>query len=280
MHSFLLQADLLQTGNSLLQKLTDSFVPFIPKIIGALAFYLVGSWIIGKLSVVLKNVLTRKQYDPSLQSFLVSLTKIILTVLLVISIFGILGVDTTAFAALLVGAGVAIGSALNGTLGNFAGGIMMLVFKPFKIGDLVEAQGVTGTIIEQGVFATTLVTPENKTVIVPNGPLSTGIITNYTTHGFLRVDMEVTVDSSTPLETVRTVIFAALKNQPKVLTTPAPEVNILKSNGATYTLAVRPYCQQPDYWAVFFQSQEQIKQALDKEGIVTAVPQRIIVSQQ
>ncbi|HVM87382.1 MAG TPA: mechanosensitive ion channel domain-containing protein [Puia sp.] len=193
MRYFLLQADLINQGTGIASKFLNSVIAYMPKILGAVLFYVTGSWIIGRLAAFLSKTLNAKKFDPSLRSFLVSFFKIICLVLLVITIFGILGVDTSSFAALIVGAGVAIGSALNGTLGNFAGGVMMLIFKPFKIGDIIEAQGVTGTVTEQGVFNTTLLAPDNKTVILPNGPLSTGVITNFNKHGNLRVDLTMAV---------------------------------------------------------------------------------------
>ena len=134
----------------------DKVLNYAPNVVGAIVCYIIGSWLIGKLVSMMRKVLIRRSYDASLQTFLVSLVKVALTILLLVSIAGILGVDTTAFGALIVGAGVAIGSALNGTLGNLAGGVMMLVFKPFKVGDMIEAQGITGVVTEQGVFSTTV----------------------------------------------------------------------------------------------------------------------------
>ncbi|HQW46433.1 MAG TPA: mechanosensitive ion channel, partial [Chitinophagaceae bacterium] len=182
----LLQSNLLSDSLSYIDIIKAYAISYIPKIAGAILFYIIGSWIINRLVLLLKKILFKRNYDPSLQTFLVSLVKVVLTILLLISIAGILGADTTAFSALIVGAGVAIGSALNGTLGNFAGGVMLLVFKPFKVGDMIEAQGITGVVTEQGVFNTTVLTAENKTVYLPNGALSTNTIANYTTHGSLR----------------------------------------------------------------------------------------------
>lgn len=249
---------------------------YAPKIIGAVLFYIIGSWIIGKISNGMRRVLSRETYDASLQTFLVSLVKVALNILLLISIAGILGVDTTAFGALLVGAGVAIGSALNGTLGNFAGGVMMLIFKPFKVGDLIEAQGITGTVIEQGVFSTTVLTPENKTVYIPNGPLSTGVISNYTTHGHLRVDMTMAIATGTDIEKARVSAIKAMKQHPKVMESPTPVVTVLKIGDGMVTLAIRPYCAQQDYWDVFFGCQELIKKQWDVDGVECPTPTKIV----
>lgn len=188
-----------------------------------------------------------------------------------------IGIDITSFAAILAGAGLAIGAALNGSLGNLAGGVMMLVFKPFKVGDLIEAQGTIGTVIEQGVFATTVLTPDNKTTIIPNGPLSTGVITNYTSHGNLRVDLTMAIALDQDIDKARTVAIEAMLNHPKVLKTPAPEVSVLKIGDGMCTLAVRPYTLQADYWDVYFGTQELVKKAFDANKIEGPTPTRIII---
>ncbi|MBS1935676.1 MAG: mechanosensitive ion channel family protein, partial [Bacteroidetes bacterium] len=241
-------------------------------------FYVIGSWIIGRLASVLQKVLYARKFEPSLQTFLVSFFKILCLVLLIITIFSILGVDTSSFAALIVGAGVAIGSALNGTLGNFAGGVMLLIFKPFKIGDIIEAQGSAGTVIEQSVFNTTLLTPDNKTVILPNGPLSTGVITNFNTHGNLRVDLTMAIAPDMSIDKARAVATEAMLKHSKVLTTPKPEVSVMKVADGMITLAIRPYTTQADYWDVYFGVQELVKNAFDANGIAGPVPHRVIIS--
>lgn len=278
MRLYFLQAEeLVSKGTNIASKFIDSAIAYAPKIIGAIIFYIIGSWIIGRLGILLKKTLSAKKFDPSLQTFLVSFFKILCLVLLIITIFGILGVDTSSFAALIVGAGIAIGSALNGTLGNFAGGVMMLIFKPFKIGDIIEAQGMAGTVIEQGVFNTTLLTPDNKTVILPNGPLSTGVITNFNTHGNLRVDLSMAVSLDTSIDKARTVAVQAMLTHPKVLKDPAPEVSVLKVGDGMVTLAVRPYTTQGDYWDVYFGVQEAVKTAFDLNGISGPIPHRVII---
>lgn len=263
-------------ASSYADKIMNLGLEFAPKLVGAVLFYIIGSWVIGKLSSATRKLLSKETYDASLQTFLVSLVKVALNILLLISIAGILGVDTTAFGALLVGAGVAIGSALNGTLGNFAGGVMMLIFKPFKVGDLIEAQGITGTVIEQGVFSTTVLTPENKTVYIPNGPLSTGVISNYTTRGHLRVDITMAIAPSMDVESARTSAMKAMKQHPKIMETPAPEVSVLKIGDGMVTLAIRPHCTQQDYWDVFFGTQELIKKQWNEDGIEGPTPTQIV----
>jgi len=259
-----------------MDRIRDFALAFAPKVAGAIIILLIGSWVIGKIISVIRKIINARDYDPSLETFILSLVRVILNVLLFLSVAGILGVDTTAFSALIVGAGVAIGSALNGTLGNFAGGVMMLIFKPFRVGDMIEAQGVTGVVTEQGVFNTTVLTPDHKTVYVPNGPLSTGIITNYTTHGSLRVDLTMAIAGDQDIEKARRVAIDALLTHPRVMKTPSPEVAVLKVADGMVSLAVRPYCVQADYWDVYFGSTERVKIAWDREGIQGPIPQQVV----
>jgi small conductance mechanosensitive channel len=263
---------------SYVDKIKNFALDYAPKIVGAIVFYLIGSWIIGKLINIIRKVLTKRQYDASLQSFLVSLVKVALTILLLVSLAGILGVDTTAFSALIVGAGVAIGSALNGTLGNLAGGVMMLVFKPFKVGDMIEAQGITGVVTEQGVFSTTVLTADNKTVYVPNGPLSTGVITNYTAHGNLRVDITMAISPGQNLDAAKSSAINSVLKHPKVLQDPAPSVSVSKVADGMVTLSIQPFCVQQDYWDVFFGCTELIKKGWDNDGVAGPTPTRLIIN--
>ena len=214
---------------------------FAPKIIGAVLVYIIGSFIIRKLANMVSTVMNRINYDKSLQGFLISLMKVMLNIMLILSIASMIGIDITSFAALLAGAGMAIGAAQNGSLGNLAGGVKVLIFKPFKVGDIIEAQGVTGIITEQGVFATIILTGDNKTIIIPNGPLSTGVITNYNTHGNLRVDLNIAIALDQDIDIARKVAIDAMLSHPKVLKTPAPEVSVLKVADGMCSLAILPY---------------------------------------
>lgn len=267
----------LQNGFDLATKLQDLAFSFLPKIAGAVLVYLIGSFIIRKLVNMLSKVMEHRQFDNTLRGFLMSLLKVVLNVLLILSIASMIGVDITSFAALLAGAGLAIGAALNGSLGNLAGGVMILIFKPFKVGDLIEAQGAIGTVLEQGIFATTILTPDNKTTILPNGPLSTGTITNYTTHGNLRVDLVMAIALDQDVDKARALAIEAMLSHPKVLKTPAPEVKVLKVGDGMCSLAVRPYTLQADYWDVYFGAQELVKKAWDTAGIQAPIPARIII---
>lgn len=265
------------TGFNLVAKLQDLAFAFAPKLVGAILVYIIGTFVIKKLSNVITAIMQRKNYDKSLQTFLTSLIKVMFTILLVLSIASMIGIDITSFAAILAGAGLAIGAALNGSLGNLAGGVMMLVFKPFKVGDLLEAQGVMGTVVEQGVFATTVLTGDNKTIIIPNGPLSTGVITNYSTYGNLRVDLGIAISLDQDIDKARAVATEAMLSHPKVLKTPAPEVNVLKIADGMCSLTIRPYTVQADYWDVYFGVQELVKKAFDANNIQGPTPTRIVI---
>lgn len=261
-----------------LEKFKAKAIDYAPTLITAILVLGIGLWVIKLISKMLSKLMQAKHYDASLQTFLLSLFKVSMNILLIITVAGMLGINTTSFAALIAGAGLAIGAALNGSLGNLAGGVMMLVFKPFKVGDLIEAQGVVGNVQEIGIFTTTIITPENKTAIVPNGPLSTNIITNYTTAGYLRVDTMMAIAPDMNIDKAREVAITAIAAHPKVLQDPKPDVAVLKVADGMITLAIRPYCKQADYWDVFFGIQELVKKAWDADGIAGPTPTRIIIN--
>jgi small conductance mechanosensitive channel len=244
-------------------KITHLIVSYTPKLIGAAIVYLIGSVIIKWVANVLTRILHAKSIDKSLQSFLSSLVKTMLNILLLLTVFGMLGVNLTSFAAILAGLAVGVGSALNGTLGNFAGGVMMLLFKPFKVGDLIEAQGHTGLVKEQGIFNTFLLSAENKTIILANGALSTGTIVNYSTQGSLRLETLIEVNGAIELPLARDVAMKALSTIKGVLATPVPEISVVKIGEGTITLAIRMYCHAKDYDSVHGQVLEVILKAFD-----------------
>ena len=278
MHSLIQITEATSKTVDFLAKAKSWIFSYLPSLIGAILVYIVGSWLINWVGRILQKAMLRKQYDASLQSFLHSLVKILLRVLLLLTIFGMLGVNLTAFGALLAGLGIAIGAALNGSLGNFAGGVMLLIFKPFKVGDLIEAGGQTGVVHELGIFNTVLLTPENKTVILPNGPVSTGTIINYTTHGNLRVDITMAIAPDQDITRAKEIAVAVLQQHPKVLADPAVSVNVLKIGDGMVTLAIRPFALQPDYWDVFFGGQELVKKAWDEAGIQGPIPQVVHIN--
>ena len=248
-----------------------------PKIIGAIVLYIIGSFVIKKLMGIMGKVMTKNNYDESLQKFLLNLGGWALKIFLIISVIGILGVDTASFAAVIAAAGLAIGLALQGSLANFAGGVLLIIFKPYKIGDLIEAQGVIGVVKEIEIFTTKLTTPENKLAIVPNGAMGNGNIINYTAEGVIRVDTTVGIDYDEDIKTAKNVLLEVLTSNPKVLKDPAPSVNVANLGDSSVDLAVRPFCKPEDYWDVFFATVEGSKLALDEAGISIPYPHEVNV---
>ncbi|MDX2249297.1 MAG: mechanosensitive ion channel [Bacteroidia bacterium] len=242
----------------------------------ALITLLVGLWLIKWVARAAKKAMEIRDMDQTLRTFFGDLISVSLKAVLFISVAGILGIQTTSFVAILGAAGLAVGLALQGSLGNFAGGVLILIFRPFKVGDLIEAQGYTGHVTALNIFVTTLKTPDSKAVILPNGPLSNGSITNYTTINQLRVDLTVGVSYKTDIQLARAVIIEAMLKNPKVLRTPEPSVSVSELGDSSVVLAVRPYATVDDYWDVYFGTLEDVRNALDKAGIEIPFPQRVV----
>jgi small conductance mechanosensitive channel len=214
----------------------------------------------------------RRDLDVSLTLFLNSLLSIGFKVLLFISVAGILGIHTTSFVAVLGAASLAVGLALQGSLSNFAGGVLILFFKPFRVGDMIEAQGQMGRVKEILIFNTVIVTGENKTVIYPNGALSNGTIINHSRQGSLRVDITLDLPNTIDFMKFRTLALKTMADDPRVLTEPVPVVSVLKIAPAAFTVAMRPYTMVTDYWAVFFALQDKIKIAMDQNDVTKTPP--------
>ena len=245
------------------------------RVIGAIAIYLIGSWFFKKLIIAAKKIMVKREVDESLQKFLLNLLNWSLKILLIIAILAKLGVETTSFAAILAAAGLAVGMALQGSLGNFAGGVLIMLFKPFKIGDLIEAQGETGVVKEIEIFTTKLIGLSNKEIILPNGSLSNGTIINYSTQGTRRVDLVFGVSYDTDIKHAKEVLTQVLTSHPKVLKDPAPSVNVLELADSSVNFAVRPWAKSEDYWEVYFGITENVKQALDAAGIEIPYPHQV-----
>ncbi|WP_299891415.1 mechanosensitive ion channel domain-containing protein [uncultured Lacinutrix sp.] len=250
------------------------------KIIGAIIIWIIGSWIIKKITKTAGNLMSKKGYDESLRKFLLNLVGWILKILLILAILAKLGVETTSFAAILAAAGLAIGMALQGSLANFAGGVLLMIFKPIKIGDLIEAQGELGVVKEIEIFTTKIVSPTNKEIIIPNGTLSNGNITNYTTEGKLRVDLTIGVGYDEDIKKTKEVLMNVLTSNPKVLKDPAPSVNVSALAESSIDFAVRPYASVADYWDVYFGTLEQCKEALDAAGIEIPYPHSVEIQKE
>lgn len=250
------------------------------KVIGAILIWIVGAWVIKKITRTLRKVMSKSDYDESLQKFLSNLVSWGLKILLIITILGTLGVPTTSFAAILAAAGLAIGMALQGSLGNFAGGVLLMIFKPIKIGDLIEAQGELGVVKEIEIFTTKLTGLSNKEIIIPNGSLSNGNIVNYTTEGTRRVDLTIGVSYDADIKQTKEVLMNVLTSHPKVLKTPEPTVNVSELADSSVNFAVRPWCDTDHYWDVYFDITENVKVALDAAGIEIPYPHQVEIHKQ
>ena len=244
-----------------------------PKVLMVIVLFFFGLWVIKRIESGLRKVMTKRKLDPSLIPFLVTMIDIGLKVLLIITLAGLLGFPTTSFVAILGAAGLAVGLALQGTLANFAGGVLILIFKPFRVGDLIEAQGEKGNVKEIQIFVTIINTPENKTVIIPNGAISNGNITNYTVEGVIRVDLTFGISYDSDIRKAKEVLLKIMQNHPKVLKDPAPFVGVSALADSSVNLAVRPYTHPNDYWDVYFAVYEAGKIALDEAKITIPFPQ-------
>ncbi len=252
-------------------------IAYAPRIVGAVLIFIIGLWTINYISRLINKAMNREGMDTSLRSFLSSLISVGLKIFLIITAAGVLGIQTTSFVAVLGAAGLAVGLALQGSLANFAGGVLTLTFKPYVVGDVIEAQGQVGQVLEIQIFNTILLTPNNKTVILPNGAVSNGTIVNQTRHGNLRVEFQVTVGNDVDLPQVREIILAAINSHPKVLKTPAATVDVVKILGGI-TLAVHPYTLPGDVDAVSSEGQALVNTALEKNGIHAPVPAQISIN--
>lgn len=248
---------------------------FGPKLLTAILIYVIGAWIIKKIVKTARKVMSKSKYDESLQRFLLDLVSWGLKVFLIIIVISRLGVDVTTFAAVIAAAGLAVGLALQGSLSNFAGGVLLMIFKPYRIGDLIEAQGVLGVVKGIEIFTTKLVTPQNKLAIIPNGAMANGNIINYTAEGKMRVDTVIGVGYGEDIKKTKEVLLKVLTTNPKVLQDPAPSVNVLELADSSVNFAVRPFCKPEDYWDVYFATYENCKLALDAAGIEIPYPHQV-----
>lgn len=261
------------------QKYADLVLNFIKlyalNVIIAILILIIGLWFVKKLVKISKKLMVKNGVDITLQKFLGDLLGWGLKVLVFITAISQLGVETTSFIAILGAAGLAVGLALQGSLANFAGGALIMIFKPFKVGDLIEAQGEIGTVKEIQIFVTKIISPGNKLVIVPNGILSNGNIKNYTELGMLRVDLTFGVSYDSDIKKTKEVLMQVLKSNDNVLQDPAPSVNVSELADSSVNFAVRPWATPANYWDVYFETIEATKLALDKAGIEIPYPHHV-----
>lgn len=255
-------------------------IDFGPKLISAILIWIIGSWMIKMIIKGFRKAMNKAAYDESLKKFLINLVSWVFKIVLIIVVLGTVGVETTSFAAILAAAGLAIGLALQGSLGNFAGGVLIMIFKPIKIGDLIEAQGEVGVVKEIEIFTTKLTGLSNKEIIIPNGALSNGNIVNYSTAGTRRVDLVYGVGYDSDIKLTKAVFEKVLSAHPKILKEPAPTIALSELGDSSLNFVVRPWCNAEDYWAVYFDITEQVKEALDVAGIEIPYPHQVEIRKQ
>lgn len=284
-HLSLLQAAPIESGKEVIEAVKtgkmDEFIEQIiilgteagKSILLAAIVAVIGYYIVRFINNMVARILERRNVEPTVQTFLKSFVNITLLILLILTVVSTLGVNTTSLAALLASAGLAVGMALSGNLQNLAGGIILLLFKPYKVGDYIEAQGVSGTVKAIQIFHTILTTPDNKELFIPNGALSSGNITNYSKNDLRRVDMVVSVEYGTDTEKVKQVTRELLRSDSRILKDPAPfvAVNELGDNGVFFS--IRVWVNGSDYWNVFFDTNERIYNEFNKQGIGFPFPQ-------
>lgn len=261
------------------QKYLDMALEFIKdntmNVVAALVIVIIGLWVTKKIVKITRKIMEKRGVDETLQKFLGDLLGWTLKILVFITAISQVGVETTSFIAILGAAGLAVGLALQGSLSNFAGGALIMIFKPFKVGDLIEAQGELGVVKEIQIFVTKIVSPGNKLVIIPNGILSNGNIKNYTEEGKLRVDLTIGVSYDANIKETKDVLMNVLTSNKKVLNDPAPTVNVSELADSSVNFAVRPWATPDHYWDVYFEVTESVKLALDEAGIEIPYPHQV-----
>lgn len=251
----------------------NTIIPIITSIALAIVTLIIGKIIIKKTVKLVKKNMERRGTDITLRPFFITMLNFGLQAILYVTVIGILGIETTSFAAILASIGLAIGMAFSGTLQNFSGGVMILVFKPFKVGDVIEAQAYLGTVKEIQIFVTVLTTPDNKTIIIPNGPLSNGSLVNYTTQTTRRVDWTFGIGYGDNTDKAREVLNSLINSDPRILKDPEPLVAVSELANSSVNFTVRCWVNSPDYWTVFFDMNEKVYNTFNKEGLHIPFPQ-------
>ncbi|MBE7379918.1 MAG: mechanosensitive ion channel [Leptolyngbya sp. SIO1E4] len=259
-----------------IEVLQDLVTRFGLNLIAAIVIFLIGQWIAKRVRWLVRRLMSKGNMDPTLISFVSMLTYYLILAFVVIASLNRLGIQTASLIAVVGAAGLAVGLALQGSLSNFAAGVLIIIFRPFNVGDLIEAADVLGTVEEIQLFTTALITLDNKRVTVPNASLIGGNITNYTVTGKLRVDTVIGVAYDADIDRVKQVISEVLSSDPLVLQEPAPTIAVMELADSSVNFAVRPWAQPENYWSVYFNTYENVKKRLDAEGITIPFPQRDI----
>jgi small conductance mechanosensitive channel len=261
-------------GQATADHIIASLTQFAISVVAALAILIVGLWLAKKTKIIFSTLLTAKGVDATLIGFSASMLYGAIVVFVIIASIGKLGVNTTSFAAVIAAAGLAIGLALQGSLSNFASGVLLILFKPFKVGDFIKAGGEAGTIVEVGLLTTELKTPDNVKIIMPNSCIMGGSITNISAHPTRRVDMTVGVSYGDDLNQAKQIMLDLLAADERVLKDPAPQVAVANLGDSSVDFVVRPWVNAADYWAVKFDFTQAVKEKFDAEGVSIPFPQR------
>ncbi len=255
------------TIEEIVKYLTSAGLTIGATIIKVALIWVIGRWLSKRLVSIVKTLMAKRDTDASIQTFLVSLIDIVALIVLIIIIISVVGIDTSSFIALFASAGVAIGMALSGTLQNFAGGVMVLLFRPYKVGDYIEAQGQAGTVKEIQIFNTLLQTPDNRIIIVPNGPISTGIINNYSREATRRVDFSFSISYGDDFELAKKVLMEIIEKDARILKTPEPFIEVGAMAASSINITVRVWCNAADYWGIFFDMNKAVYATFPAKGL-------------
>lgn len=256
---------------------TKMAIEYAPNLALAIVTLVIGIWVINAVVKFLKKTMTKREADPSLIPFLGSLANVILKAMLFISVASMVGIQTTSFVAILGAMGLAVGLALQGSLGNFAGGVLILMFKPFKVGDVIDAQGFLGSVTGIQIFNTILHTPDNKKIIIPNGAISSGPITNYSAEDKRRVDLLFGIGYGDDIKKAKDILSKIIAEDSRIINEPAePFIAVKELGDSSVNIVVRAWANASDYWGIYFDMQEKVKLTFDKEGISIPFPQRDI----
>jgi small conductance mechanosensitive channel len=260
--------------SSILNKVWELVTIYGIKVLAAIAIFIVGRWVAKALSNMIRRMMRKGALDQTIRRFVANMAYIVLMIFVVLAALSQLGIQTTSFIAILGAAGLAVGLALQGSLANFASGFLMIIFRPIRVGDFIEGAGTAGTVEEIAIFTTTLVTPDNKTVIVPNGSLTGDNIVNWTLKGTRRVDMTMGIGYDDDIDKARQIMQDVMAEDDRILKDPAPQIAVVELADSSVNFVVRPWAKASDYWGVYMTTTENIKKAFDANGISIPYPQR------
>lgn len=261
---------------AILEKIYGMLAVYGIRIIAAAAILIIGIWVAKLFRKITKNILKKRDMDPTLGSFVGSLIYYAMIVFVVLAALAQLGIQTTSFIAVIGAAGLAIGLALQGSLANFAAGFLIIIFRPFKVGDYIEGAGTAGTVEEINILSTQLITPDNKTVIVPNSNMTSSNIVNYSTKGTRRVDMVIGIGYEDDIDKAKKILQEIIEEDDRVLKEPEPLIALAELGDSSVNFYVRPWTKADDYWSFLFETTEKVKKRFDNEGISIPYPQRDI----